>query len=86
EVKSNCTDESLNKEDRARLGKSLKKQLNYRITQAESTRKIYVFGIFVVDSIIELYCNSFSKGKGYSFILLKKITLPTLMTTYTSLE
>lgn len=45
-----------------------------------------MFGIFVADDIIELYCNPFSKEKGYSFVLLKKITLPTLMTSYTSLE
>ncbi|KAI8891228.1 hypothetical protein K501DRAFT_166721, partial [Backusella circina FSU 941] len=76
----------LNKEDRARLGESLKKQMHYRIKQAKSTKEFYVFGIFVVDDIIELYCSSFSKEKGYSFVLLKKIVLPTLMTSYTSLE
>jgi hypothetical protein len=86
EVKFNCADERLNEEDRTRLGESLKKQLHYRIKQAKSTKELYVFGIFVVDDIIELYCSSFSKEKGYSFVLLKEIVLPTLMTSYTSLE
>lgn len=86
EVKLNCADDRLEEEDRARLGESLKQQLQYRIKQAKSTREFRVFGVFVVDNIIELYCSSFSKENGYSFILLNKLTLPTLMTTYKSLE
>ena len=79
EVKLNCANERLEEEDRARLGESLKQQLHYRIKQAKSTREFRVFGVFVVDNIIELYCSSFSKENGYDFILLSKITLPTLM-------
>lgn len=61
-------------------------QLHYRIKQVKSTRESCMFGMFVVGDLIEVYCRSLSKGKWYSFILLKKITLPTLKTTYTSLE
>jgi hypothetical protein len=83
EVKHNRADKQLEEEDRAHIGKSLKRQLHYRTKQAKFTRK---FRVFVVDNIIELYCNSFLKENGYSFILLDKITLPTLITTYASLE
>lgn len=86
EIKLNCPNERLNEEDRAHLGESLKKQLHYRIKQAKSTKEFYVFRIFVVDNTIELYCSTFSKEKGYSFILLKKITLPTLITSYTTVH
>ncbi|KAG0734714.1 hypothetical protein G6F57_013058 [Rhizopus arrhizus] len=58
EVKLNCANERLEEEDRARLGESLKQQLHYRIKQAKSTREFRVFGVFVVDNIIELYYNT----------------------------
>lgn len=73
-------------EDRARLGERLKKQLHYRIKEAKSRREFYVFGVFITDNIMELYRSSFSKENGYDLVLLSKIMLPTLGSTYTSVE
>ncbi len=73
-------------EDRARLGERLKKQFHYRIKEAKSRREFYVFGVFITDNIMELYRNSFSKENRYDLVLLIKIMLPTLGSTYTSME
>ncbi|KAI9251052.1 hypothetical protein BY458DRAFT_524159 [Sporodiniella umbellata] len=86
EVKIDGVGERLQEEDRARLGERLKKQLHYRIKEAKSIREFYVFGVFVVGNTMELYRSSFSKKNGYDFVLLRKIALPTLKSTYTSIE
>ncbi|CAO3699972.1 unnamed protein product [Rhizopus stolonifer] len=86
EIKVNDISERLQEEDRARLGERLKKQLHYRIKEAKSIREFYVFGVFITDNIMELYRSSFSKENGYDLVLLSKIMLPTLGSTYTSIE
>ncbi|KAL4212969.1 hypothetical protein AB4K20DRAFT_1965905 [Rhizopus microsporus] len=86
EIKVNGVGERLQEEDRARLGERLKKQLHHRIKEAKSSREFYVFGVFITDNIMELYRSSFSKENGYNLVLLSKIMLPTLGSTYTSIE
>ncbi|KAI8059806.1 hypothetical protein BDF21DRAFT_142250 [Thamnidium elegans] len=86
EIKVNGVGERLQEEGRARLGERLKKQLHRRIKEAKSRRELYVFGVFITDNIMELYRSSFSKENGYDLVLLSKIMLPTLGSTYTSIE
>ncbi|KAI9273477.1 hypothetical protein EDC94DRAFT_580436 [Helicostylum pulchrum] len=86
EIKVNGVGERLQEEDRARLGERLKRQLHHRIKEAKSRREFYVFSVFITDNIMELYRSSFSKENGYDLVLLSKIMLPTLGSTYTSIK
>jgi hypothetical protein len=82
----NNADERLRGEDIAHLGDILKRRLHYRTKQAKSRKEFYVFSVLITDNFMKLYCSSFSEENEYNFFLTSKITVPTLDSTYTSLQ
>jgi hypothetical protein len=86
EVKVGNVCPKLLEEDRARLGESMKKQLHNRIFRAKNESEFKTFGLFIHNTTIEMYTCKFTNNKEFVFVLLKSITLPTLKTSYTTME